>query len=447
MSQPQRTLLITRQDLLIDVVSVYLEGWFQSRVEVADSSLKLEQALASPDGFALAIVEEEKLLQAAGKVLADLMAPTIVIGREPKDKPLSGRKIVYLQSPIELEKLSSAIQSFALSSGGAYRAFCAVRPQILVMSGKELMQDIYAERDGDYELVFPKGKRLDFDEELLARMGKKKHLFMRSEDFSRFMSSFAEEMQELSGKGAEVFDLGKSVGLAIGMHEILADALPELGFTPELQKATKASIDLVVGSLRKDPRLKSLLEALLQNEGSYQAWHSTTLCYIACRLSSLMTWDSANTHYKLSFAAFLHDITLKSEKLHRVRTLDELDNMPASQVSDQEKDEFREHAHAAAAISRGMKDFPGDVDHIIAQHHELPSGDGFPLGVNHTKISPLAAVFIVAHDLTEELFDKRGALKLKESVARLERIYTQGYFKRVIQALKELCMEDEAAGL
>lgn len=444
-ASPKKVLLVTRQDLLIDVVSVYLEGWFQSKVEVADTSLKLEKSLAEGTGqeYALVIVEDDKLMLAAGKSLADLMAPAIVIGREPASRPASGRRILYLKSPIDLQRLSDSIHLLSQVNGPGMRSFCSVRPQVLVMAGKTLAQDIYVQKtDGGYELLLSKGENFDFNEELLGRVGPRKMLFMRGEDFSGFMKSFAEELQELSGSGRQIFNLGNSVSVSASVHEMLAEALPELGFTPELQKATKASIDLVMSSIRQDPRLKDLLEALAKNEAEYLSWHSTTLCFLACRLSSLMTWDSANTHYKLSLASYLHDITIGNISLHRIKTLEEL---AATDAPEEDKEQFREHAHAAAALSRTMKDFPGDVDHIIAQHHELPSGKGFPLGIGHTKISPLAAVFIVAHDLTDELYEKREGLKLRESVARLEKTYTQGYFKRVIQALKELSSGQDSA--
>jgi HD-GYP domain-containing protein (c-di-GMP phosphodiesterase class II) len=228
----------------------------------------------------------------------------------------------------------------------------------------------------------------------------------------------------------------------LGVHELISSAIPELGFTPELQAATKASIDLAVKAIARDPKLAELIKSLTAMETSYRSWHSVSLCYIACRLSSLMTWDSANTHYKLSLAAFLHDITVKTESLERVTTLDELETAAGSE---EEKIGYREHPHEAAALARQMRDFPGDVDHIIAQHHELPNGKGFPLGINHTKISPLAALFIVAHAITEELFDMREEFSLRECVGRLELAYTQGYFRRVIAALKELAHKE--AGL
>jgi HD-GYP domain-containing protein (c-di-GMP phosphodiesterase class II) len=440
----KKVLLVTRQDLLIDVVSVYLEGWFQSKVEVADTSLKLEKSLG--DGaaheYGLVILEDDKLMIAAGKTLADLLSPAIVIGREPATKPVSGRRVLYLKSPIDLQRLSDSINLLSQDSSPASRSFCAVRPQVLVMSGKVLAQDIFVQKsDGGFDLSLKKGESIELGEALLKRAGTSRLLFMRGEDFASFLRRFAEELQELSGGADEVFDLGNAVNLTSSVHEMLAETLPELGFNQELQKATRASIDMVMTSIRRDPRMGELLEALANNESEYLSWHSTTLCYLACRLSSLMTWDSANTHYKLSLASFLHDITLKHKELHRVKTLEELG---AANASEPAREEFREHAHAAAALARSMKDFPGDVDHIIAQHHELPSGKGFPLGLNHTKISPLAAVFIVAHDLTDELFEKRQGLKLSESVARLEKTYTQGYFKRVIQALKDLSGEPPA---
>lgn len=439
MSRPsQKALLITKQDLLIDVVSVFLEGWFQAGIDVADTSFKLEQLLAegSTRDWAFVLVEDDKLLAAAGKSLSDLMLPAIVIGREPASPPVSGRRISYLRSPIDLQKLSDAIQELARAESVPMREYCAVRPEILVVSGKELAQDVYMEEDGKYAVAFPKGHNLSLTEahDKLS-VGKAKFLYLRNEDFRAFLKGFAEELQDLSGRGQRVFDIGSSVALTTSVHELLTEALPELGFTPELQRATKASIEHVVATIKKDPRLFDLIEALMKNEAEYRTWHSVTLCYLSCRISSLMTWDSANTHFKLSLASFLHDIAFRTTRLHGCRTIEEAE---ALSPTEEELRDFREHPHAAAAIARAMKDFPGDVDHIIAQHHELPSGKGFPLGMNHTKISPLAAVFIVAHELAHDLWEKKGDIKLAESVAELEKTHTQGYFKRVIAALKDL---------
>lgn len=441
-----RVLMISNKDLFIDLVSVFLEGWFHPEIEVADSSRKVEQFFVdgAPKGVALLLVEDEKILSSAGRNVADFMAPTIVVGKQPKEKVLSGRRLEYIASPVNLDQLEELIRSFAQSAGRPAREYCPVRLGVLLLSGKELKQDVFLQAKGGpggYELAFRKGEALKLSPELLRKLGGNQVLYLRSGDLAGFMRGFAEEVQGLS-TSTQIFDLSQSMKVTSSVHEMLATTIPELGFTPELQQAAKASIDLAVSSLKNDSKLSELLANLSKNESSYLSWHSIALCHITCRLSNLMTWDSANTHYKLSLASFLHDITVAHPKFERVSSLAALELVPGEEL---EKQRFLEHAHVAAGMAREMKDFPGDVDHIIAQHHEMPDGSGFPLGLNHTKISPLAALFIVAHEITDELFDKKVAFNLADCVARLERTYVQGYFRRVISAVKELASKGASA--
>jgi hypothetical protein len=440
----RQILIITRKDLLVDVISVFLEGLYPCEITVADSSLKIDQFVASARGLDLLILEDERLLGASGRALVDFLAPTIVVSKNPAPTAPTGRRVVHIPPPVNLEALAHAFQKVVLAEGAPLREFCPVRLEILVLMGRDLFQDLYAQLpDQTYELVLKKGDRINLSADSFGRLARHRSLYVRTEDFADFIKRFAIDLQNLSSGPERVFDLGDSISTTVGVHELISSAIPELGFTPELQAATKASIDLAVKAIQRDPRLADLIKSLTAMETSYRSWHSVSLCYISCRLSSLMTWDSANTHYKLSLAAFLHDITVKTESLERVITLEQL---AAASGTEEEKASFREHPHEAAALARQMRDFPGDVDHIIAQHHELPNGKGFPLGINHTKISPLAALFIVAHAITEELFDMRESFSLRGCVGRLEATYTQGYFRRVIAAVKELANR-EAGGL
>jgi HD-GYP domain-containing protein (c-di-GMP phosphodiesterase class II) len=441
--QPRQILIVTRKDLLVDVISVFLEGLYPCEITVADSSHKIDQFVAAARGLELLILEDERLLSASGRALSDFLAPAIVVSKIPAPPAPTGRRVVHIPPPVNLDALALAFQQVALSEGAPAREFCSVRLEILVLMGRDLFQDLYAQLpDQSYEIVLKKGARITLNDETFGRLARHRFLFVRSEDFADFIKRFANDIQNLSSGPERIFDLGDSITTTQGVHELISSAIPELGFTPELQAATKASIDLAVKAISRDPKLAELIKSLTAMETSYRSWHSVSLCYIACRLSSLMTWDSANTHYKLSLAAFLHDLTVKTESLERVTTLQELETAAGTE---EEKSAFREHPHEAAALSRQMRDFPGDVDHIIAQHHELPNGKGFPLGINHTKISPLAALFIVAHAITEELFDLREKFTLRECVGRLELAYSQGYFRRVIAALKELAHKE--AGL
>lgn len=441
---PRQILIITRKDLLIDVISVFLEGLYPCEITVADSSLKIDQYLTRGRAPDLVILDDERLLSVSNHTLADFLAPAIVTSKVLNIANPTGRRVVHLPPPVNLDSLARAFQEIALADGAPPREYCPVRLEILVLMGRILTHDLYAQNpDQSYTIVLREGDRIDLTDESFARLARYPALYVRGEDFAEFIRRFAIDLQNLSSGPERMFDLDDSVTTTAGVHELISSAIPELGFTPELQAATKASIDLAVKAIQRDPRLADLIKSLTAMESSYRSWHSVSLCYISCRLSSLMTWDSPNTHYKLSLAAFLHDLTVKTPSLERVTTIEELADATGTEA---EKAAYRDHPHEAAALARQMRDFPGDVDHIIAQHHELPNGMGFPLGINHTKISPLAAVFVVGHAITEELFDLRDQFSLKDCVTRLEHTYTQGYFRRVIAALKELAYK-EASGL
>ena len=49
---------------------------------------------------------------------------------------------------------------------------------------------------------------------------------------------------------------------------------------------------------------------------------------------------------------------------------------------------------------------PSDVERVLLQHHETPNVQGFPRGLGMKQITPLAAIFIVAEDFVDILFEK-----------------------------------------
>ena len=89
----------------------------------------------------------------------------------------------------------------------------------------------------------------------------------------------------------------------------------------------------------------------------------------------------------------------------------------------------------ADKLVREVGDIPADIDSIILQHHERPDGSGFPHGIDATKISPLGALFILAHDLLVYKIENKGS-DIAAFVAQLDPIYRKGAFKDVLKALK-----------
>jgi hypothetical protein len=78
------------------------------------------------------------------------------------------------------------------------------------------------------------------------------------------------------------------------------------------------------------------------------------------------------------------------------------------------------------------------VDIIVQQHHERPNGSGFPRGLLFNYISPLSSLFIVAHDLTQEILFKRASFSLPNFIVEKKAVLNQGNFKKVFAALEKV---------
>ena len=97
------------------------------------------------------------------------------------------------------------------------------------------------------------------------------------------------------------------------------------------------------------------------------------------------------------------------------------------------------HPWQEAELVRRFQKMPPDVDTIILQHHERPDGTGFPRGLDFRRIAPLSAVFIVAEEFAELIYESGlendNVLDILDS---LEEKYQRGNFKMALGSLKEL---------
>ena len=226
--------------------------------------------------------------------------------------------------------------------------------------------------------------------------------------------------------------------------EVVQEMSGKLGFNKMVQEITRQSMLETIAEVRRAPRLSELLLQLRTEKEKYISSHSMLLAYVGCALSSQMEWKSDTTYQKITLASFLHDIVLKNQELARIQTLSEL-AQKSKRFTKEEIKEFRDHPSTGAEIARTFTEVPPDVDSIIAQHHERPDGSGFPRGLTHLRIGPLATVFIVAHDIVTYLFDNdiAGAnvekgLDLDKFIEQKSKTYQMGTFKKVIAVVPKI---------
>ncbi|MBI3542844.1 MAG: hypothetical protein HY075_06165 [Deltaproteobacteria bacterium] len=215
--------------------------------------------------------------------------------------------------------------------------------------------------------------------------------------------------------------------------EAVQDIVAKVGFTPKAQALAKQSVEITLRLLGARPKLSVVLSRLQKEEGKYISSHSITLGKIACALAYKMGWNSAATYLKLSLAAFLHDLPLQDHNLASFSSLEDVKK--SGKYSTEQINEFKMHPVRAAEYAKQFHEIPGDVDQVLAQHHEKGDGSGFPRGLTHKYISPLACLFIIAHDMLHFSLEHPEA-KLDEFFKVAESRYLTGTFRKIFIQLK-----------
>jgi len=218
---------------------------------------------------------------------------------------------------------------------------------------------------------------------------------------------------------------------AIKSHEAVKDIISQLGFTPQAQMIAKSSVAMTMKLLGSKPKLAKILDDLKKKEGDYISSHSIAVGTLACAIAYKMEWHSAATFFKLSLAAFMHDITL-SDKLAHINSLEEATK---NKYSAEEINKIKLHPVHAADYVRRMNEIPPDVDQVVFQHHERPDGSGFPRSLSGKFISPLSSVFIISHAIVDFMHAREGE-SIDVFLAENEELYHQGTFRKIWLALK-----------
>lgn len=315
---------------------------------------------------------------------------------------------------------------------------CRIPTRLLLKVGA-LRSDIYIRLSGSkYLKLFLKGDIFDSkDLEKYLVSKKVKFLYLLNNETAEFISKLEKELiLSLTSKSNSVKEMTAVAQAAVDTVHELSN---RIGFTPEVKALVKTTTKLVATLTARSPKFSSLFALLEKNKDQYISAHSIGVAQISCSIASAMGWSSEATFQKLTMAAMLHDITLSNQALATVQTLKEL-NERKNEFTEAEYLGFQSHPSQAASIAQEFTEIPPDVDLIISQHHEAPDESGFPRKLPALRISPLASLFIVAHDIVDIALKNEAPFSLKEVTVQLKKKYSAGHFKRVIAALEKVKM-------
>jgi hypothetical protein len=206
----------------------------------------------------------------------------------------------------------------------------------------------------------------------------------------------------------------------------------------EFKKMVDEEIDSTFQKIKKNPSLSKYLTQLeiSRSEDNYLEEHIKVLCVICTYIARSLHWVSDASAQKLIYVAYLHDAPLfANPKLAKILNIREFAHVKNKLTEDEQK-LYLSAPEKAYNIAMSDPTAPPDAAQMLYMQKELPSGDGFPRRLNSTKITPMASLFIVAHDLTNELI-KSEDWSIEAWLLRAKGTYRGGPFGKIIDVIEQ----------
>lgn len=207
--------------------------------------------------------------------------------------------------------------------------------------------------------------------------------------------------------------------------------------SPEFQEMLAQEVSQTLKKLRQRPAIAKYLNQLevLRGQDDYLPEHINVLGIVCTFMARALGWVSEASLEKFVYAAHMHDAPFFAyPRLARIRDLKDFAARRV-QLSAEEQKIFLGAPEAAAAIALTDTAAPPDVAQMLLMQKEMPDGSGFPHKAGHSRIPPMAALFIVAHALTEEIMQNRE-WELGPWLTKARKVYVGGHFNKVMTALE-----------
>lgn len=374
--------------------------------------------------------------------------PVIHLSNEPE-------KFVHSYSEIKLignlkttelpESLVSCIGSnfTAILHSTIGEDYCRISTELLTRV-VPLLGDIYIRLSSVKFVKLYRSGTVFGAEDLERVLVKKKlpYLYIKKTETQEFVHKFRQDLTALIAQ-AKTGDEGL-FETVVEVTTLIQDLSQRLGFTQEVQDLVRQNIELTMKLIGDSPRLTKVLSVDTLRTKNYISSHSILLANISCSVAAQMGWPSNTTFQKLVLAALFHDSILLDPELAKISTKQDLEDKRAT-LSEEQLQMVKSHPLRCAELVKTINEIPGDVSSIVAQHHERPDGSGFPKGLRGHQLAPLAAVFIVGHDLLDSLAKDRQNFSMANFLNKHEAEYQIGTFRKIWKCLKPLEADEETA--
>lgn len=247
--------------------------------------------------------------------------------------------------------------------------------------------------------------------------------------------------QKLNEKLQEKMSSEIAIDVVEQGFELIAE---ELSHNPqaneEMVKISKSCVSAVSSIINTVPKVKLLLQSLLDNKSRFIYLHSVMTTYVSNHIIKNISWGSDEHAEKVAFVLFFHDMFLIPIYNKYPEFKYEEDLIFNQVINDKEKEIVLAHARMASEMIRNFPRMPMGADAILQQHHGMNGGVGFALEYQDD-ISPLAKVIIVAEEFVNIALkskDEGHSITKDQVVTQLRSKFTKHTYKKIIDTLDNL---------
>lgn len=298
---------------------------------------------------------------------------------------------------------------------------------------EQLPYDVYLElTPTKFGKVISKNK--PYTHQLIQNYSRKniKYLYLRKDEHLKFLDTAIKNLLKIYE--AKLTDRKKLINLHLKTIFFIHQFIKTLSVSEEVVKLTNLFIDSARDVVKSQDNLGDLIISVTESNNMTFAEHSLTTAYICESILYNMGWNADMSRDKLLLASVLQDISLTNDELLKIRSLNDPN---FKMLPEEDQEEFKNHPIKAAHLSTFFSGF-SDVDFILSEHHEHPSGDGFPKGLNSSGLTTISCIFILASNFASRLAQTSSSQSAyKEILGSMKRIYSTGNFKDPLKALEK----------
>lgn len=224
----------------------------------------------------------------------------------------------------------------------------------------------------------------------------------------------------------------KKVKLMKGVAQQYIDEIHLKGVTEEMVEEGNKIIDNVYQFLSRDAGIGGLLREFEEiNPEIYS--HQFLVMFFSILVCKNLSWVSDSTMKTVAQGAVLHDIG-------KMKFPPELHSLRYEQMSEKQKEIYEQHPRLGMELLDRFAIIPESVKQIVFQHHEMITGEGFPLKLSGIKIYPLAKVIgfvdYYANEMARMKSTPINALKEIMGDRRVMHHYDAAVIKALIQGFR-----------